>query len=184
MQASRRAVVWDGTRAESVADFIESLDIIGPPEAVFDSKNIAKYLRKEHSGEGVLVVHAGSQLSKLKQAPNKNPIHSPEWDFGARYIARSQGFETIMGERRGTENLKVISDKKDVSLAVSRHDGVCLLVYLIAPGSIPQNDKRLSLPDLGVPIVGVCLRFPASDVENGIMPAAYAQVRGIPSDYE
>ena len=65
--ASRRAIVWDGVDSSAVADYVESLDIIGPPHAVFDRKNIAKYLRKEHPDEEVLVVHAGSSLDRLNK---------------------------------------------------------------------------------------------------------------------
>ena len=92
--------MWDGVDSSAVADYIDSLDIIGPPHAVFDRKNIAKYLRKEHPDEEVLVVHAGSSLNRLNQAPNKRPEYDPDWEFGAKYIARSQGFiESISGRR-------------------------------------------------------------------------------------
>ena len=51
------------------------------------------------------------------------------------------------------------------------------MIYLIAPGSKPRNDKRFPLPDHETPIVGVSIRFPATEFEKKVK--AYAHTRGV-----
>ena len=173
-----RMWAWRGVSASAVADFLEDLDIDGPPNAVFDALGIARYLRENHSSEEIFVAQPGSDVLKLKQGPGRVPSNDPGWDFGVRYVARSQGFMSLNGERVGTNNLKVISDRSDVKLSEQLHQsGVCLLVYLIAPGSKPRNDKRMSLPNHETPIVGVSIRFPSTEFEKRIK--AYAHTRGV-----
>ena len=78
--------MWDGVDSSAVADYIDSLDIIGLGHAVFDRKNIAKYLEKNTRMKR-LVVHAGSSLNRLNQAPNKRPEYDP---LGIRSQIHSQ----------------------------------------------------------------------------------------------
>ena len=173
-----RMWAWRGISAPAVADFLEDLDIDGPPHAVFDARGIARYLRENHSSDEIFVAQPGSDVLNLSQGPGRVPSNDPAWDFGARYVARSQGFMHLNGERVGTNNLKVISDRGDVRLSEQLHpSGVCLLIYLIAPGSKPRNDKRFPLPDHETPIVGVSIRFPATEFEKKVK--AYAHTRGV-----
>jgi len=172
---------WRGISASKVADFIESLDIDGPPHAVFDPSGVAKYLRENHSDEDIFVGQPGGDILSLKQGPGKLLKNDPDWSFGARYVARTQGFEMLSGVRRGTNNLKVISDRGDVLLTDQIHpNGVCLLVYLIAPGSTPRSDKRMALPNHETPIVGVSIRFPSTESERKFK--VFAHSKGIRSD--
>ena len=172
---------WRGISGSKVADFIESLDIDGPPHAVFDPSGVAKYLRENHSDEDIFVGQPGSDILSLKQGPGKLPKNDPDWSFGTRYVARTQGFEMLSGVRRGTNNLKVISDRGDVLLTDQIHpNGVCLLVYLIAPGSTPISDNRMALPNHETPIVGVSIRFPSSESERKFK--VFAHSKGIRSD--
>ena len=166
--------------SSSVAEYFDSLDLDGPPHAVFDAEGIASYLRKAHPNEEVFVAHAGLGISELSQGPDRPFDNDPGWSFGTRYIRRSQGYQTIEGEKEGTENMGVISNPGDMSLAMQLHHGVCLLVYLIAPGSQPKSERRMALPSHETPIVGVAIRFPARDFEGQIR--AYAHVKGVPGN--
>jgi hypothetical protein len=172
---------WRGVSATGIANFLESMDIDGPPDAVFDPIGIAKYLRKNHAEDEVFVGQPGGQILSLKQGPGKVPQNDPSWSFGTRYVARTQGFEILSGVRRGTNNLKVISDRGDVRLTEQLHpNGVCLLVYLIAPGSTPRNHMRMALPNHETPIVGVSIRFPSTEYERKFK--VFAHSKGIKGD--
>ena len=174
---------WRNVDSTIVADFIENLDIDGPPHAVFDKHAISKYLRHKHADDKVFVAHAGSSdVAGLSQGPGEVPSGDPGWDFGTRYVARSQGFEVISGERRGTGNLKVISEPKDVELCEQLNPGgLHMRIYLIAPGSKPRDiSKREALPNHGTPIVGVSIKFPNTQMEAIIR--AYAHTRGVRGD--
>lgn len=172
---------WRGVSTDDVANFLEMLDIDGPPYAVFDSIGIAKYLREKHPLDEIFVGQPGGKILNLKQGPGRIPNNDPGWSFGTRYVARTQGFETLAGVRRGTNNLKVISDRGDVKLTEQLHpNGVCLLVYLIAPGSTPRNDKRMALPNHETPIVGVSIRFPSTEYERKFK--VFAHSKGISGD--
>ena len=178
-EAGRRMWCWRAD-SSSVAEYFDSLDLDGPPHAVFDAEGIASYLRKAHPNEEVFVAHAGLGISELSQGPDRPFDNDPGWSFGTRYIRRSQGYQTIEGEKEGTENMGVISNPGDMSLAMQLHHGVCLLVYLIAPGSQPKSERRMALPSHETPIVGIAIRFPARDFEGQIR--AYAHVKGVPGN--
>lgn len=186
--AGRRMWSWRDVGAPEVADYLESLDIDGPPNAVFDTKGIARYMRKVHADEGVFVAHSGGEVLELRQGPQRIPGNDPQWSFGTRYIARSQGAEVLDGEMRGTGNIQLIgyNERRDMELAMQLSNvekgksGVCMIVYLIAPGSKPSNENRLELPDHETPIVGLVLRFPARDFEGQVQ--LYAHAKGVPAD--
>ena len=164
-----------------VADFIEAMNIDGPPHAVFDPVGIAKYLRENHSGDDIFVGQPGRDILSLKQGPGKIPDNDPDWSFGTRYVARTQGFEILSDVRRGTNNLKVISDRGDVQLTEQLHpNGVCLLIYLIAPGSTARDSNRMDLPNHETPIVGISIKFPSTDYERKFK--VFAHSKGIKGD--
>ncbi len=179
----KRMYGWRGVSAAQVADFIESLDIDGPPNAVFDPFAVAKYLRETHASDDIFVGQPGNDIlsPRLKQGPGKVPKNDPKWSFGTRYVARSQGFEVISGVKTGTNNLKVISDRSDVQLTEQIHPNeVCLLVYLIAPGSTAATSRRMDLPKHETPIVGISVRFPSSENERKFK--VFAHSKGIKGD--
>ena len=186
--AGRRMWSWRGVGVPEVADYLESLDIDGPPNAVFDTKGIARYMRRVHADEGVFVAHSGGEVLELRQGPQRIPANDPQWSFGTRYIARSQGAEVLAGETRGTGNIQLIgyNERRDMELAMQLSNvekgksGVCMIVYLIAPGSKPSNENRAELPDHETPIVGLVLRFPARDFEDQVQ--LYAHARGVIAD--
>lgn len=172
---------WRGVSAMDVADFIEAMNIDGPPHAVFDPIGIAKYLRDNHSEDDIFVGQPGREILSLKQGPGKIPDNDPNWSFGTRYVARTQGFEILSDVRRGTNNLKVISDRGDVQLTEQLHpNGVCLLIYLIAPGSTARDSNRMNLPNHETPIVGISIKFPSTDYEKKFK--VFAHSKGIKSD--
>lgn len=174
---------WRNVDSTIVADYIENLDIDGPPHAVFDKHAISRYLRNKHADDKVFVAHTGSSdVAGLSQGPGEVPSGDPGWDFGTRYVARSQGYEVISGERRGTGNLKVISEPKDVELCEQLNPGgLHMRIYLIAPGSKPRDtSKREALPNHGTPIVGLSIKFPNTQMEASIR--AYAHTRGVRGD--
>ena len=59
LKSNKRMTYWDDVDATLVADYIEKLDLVGPPMAVFDKDGIAKYLRKEWSDKKFIVAHPG-----------------------------------------------------------------------------------------------------------------------------
>lgn len=172
---------WRDVRATDVADFIENLDIDGPPHAVFDPIGIAKYLRENHSKDDVFVGQPGRDILSLKQGPGRIPDNDPDWSFGTRYVARTQGFEILSNVRRGTNNLKVISDRGDIQLTEQLHpNGVCILIYLIAPGSTARDSNRMDLPNHETPIIGISIKFPSTDYERKFK--VFAHSKGIKGD--
>ena len=150
-----------------VADFIDSLDLDGPPQATFDNEAIARYIRSEDfEGNGFLVMHAGQAHKDVAQAPDEIPEGDPEWPIGTRYVARSQRKLPEGGE---SGDLRVISEPKDFDKAESLSPlRPIMLLYLVAPGSFPRGwpenppKTRLPLADHGIPIVGVALKFPGN----------------------
>ena len=76
---------WSSDVSNSVvADFIESLDLDGPPQATFDREAIARYIRSEDfEGEGFLVMHAGQQHDDVAQAPDGAPEGEPDGQLGS-----------------------------------------------------------------------------------------------------
>ena len=167
LQSNKRMTYWDEVDAELVADYIEKLDLVGPPLAVFDKDGIASYLRKEWTGKKFIVAHPGNQHKDVKQAPNELPSGDPKWEIERRYIARSQLCDSA-GNARVPADIRSVSEPQDIARIEhiqGEQDKGALLIYLIAPGSKPtksseEKGKRIALENHQIPIVGVALKFP------------------------
>lgn len=170
---SGRMAHWTQVDPEEVARFISSMDLDGPPIAVFDRDSISSYiLDPKNNLENFTVAHVGSPYENLRQTPpDPATLEEPDWPVSPRYIARSQRRDMMDSP---TNDLRVISEPGDFD----RAEGIdilapILLVYLVAPGSVPrgypskQSNNRMPLEDHGIPIVGVALKFPGEI--NGII---------------
>jgi hypothetical protein len=187
LQSNKRMTYWDEVDAELVADYIEKLDLVGPPLAVFDKDGIASYLRREWIGKKFIVAHPGNQHKDVKQAPNELPSRDPKWDIERRYIARSQLCDSA-GNARVPADIRSVSEPQDIAgieLIQGEKDKGALLIYLIAPGSKPtksskQKGKRIALENHQIPIVGVALKFPGEKLNK--FGTSVASVKGIRSE--
>ena len=179
-----RMWAWKSVTVSMVSEYLEELDLMGPPDTVFDAKGIARYLRREYRDEKIFIGQPGIEILDLENGLKTVPDKDPRWGFGSRYISRSQGCVLLDDKYIGTNNIQLIGDseRKDMDDAMKENDGVNILIYLIAPGSKPKkgSTKRIALPNFEIPIVGLIIKFPATEIENEIME--YAKVRGIPSN--
>ena len=182
---SGRMAYWTKVDRNEVSRFISSMDLDGPPIAVFDTTSVSKFiLDPENNLENFTVAHVGSPYENLRQAPsNPAPLEEPDWPVSLRYIARSQRRD-MMGSP--TNDLRVISEPGDFD----RAEGIdllapILLVYLVAPGSVPrgypsnESKNRMPLEDHGIPIVGIALKFPG---EINDIISKVVHVKGIPGE--
>ena len=168
---------WRGISASKVA--IERWTLTAPPMQFLIQVVLLNTSEKTIQMRIFLSANLGRH-PQPETGPGRIPKNDPDWSFGARYVARTQGFEILSGVRRGTNNLKVIR-QRDVLLTDQIHpNGVCLLVYLIAPGSTPRSDKRMALTNHETPIVGVSLGSPSTESERKFK--VFAHSKGIRSD--
>jgi hypothetical protein len=188
LHSNKRMTYWDNVDATLVAEYIEKLDLVGPPMAVFDKDGIASYLRKEWSGKKFIVAHPGNPYKNVKQAPDELPSGDPEWNINRRYIARTQLCDSA-GQPRVPADIRAVSEPQDMD-AVGRYlqddqDKAALLIYLIAPGSSPTaatlaKRKRIALENHGIPIVGLALKFPSGELNK--FGTSVVSVKGIRSE--
>ena len=65
---------WKNIDHDLVADFIQSLQLPGPPYATFDTIGLAQYIRdKKKDYPKFIVAHAGSNWAKLRQVSGLEP---------------------------------------------------------------------------------------------------------------
>jgi hypothetical protein len=186
LSSNKRMTYWDEVDATLVANYIEKLDLVGPPLAVFDKGGIANYIRKEWSGKKFIVAHPGNPYQQLKQAPDELPPEDPEWNIPRRYIARTQLCDSA-GQPRIPADIRAVSEPQDmlrIEHLQSNQDKVALLIYLIAPGSFPRGGdgkgKRIALANHGIPIVGLALKFPGEKLNK--FGTTVVSVKGIRSE--
>ena len=168
---------WSDISKEDVADFIQSLDFDGPPKATFDISSIASYIREGKWGdEKFIVAHPGIPFSRCNTVSGTTTPNHPNWgDVKFRYVGRSQRIMPSTGLPTG--NVKVVSEPKYMAeLNNVGFDKPQLSIYLVAPGSKARDPtSRADLPDHGVPIVAVVLKFPGEKQVG----SKIAHVRGV-----
>ena len=168
---------WRDISKEDVADFIQSLDFDGPPKATFDISSIASYIREGKWGdEKFIVAHPGIPFSRCNTVSGTTTPNHPNWgDVKFRYVGRSQRIMPSTGLPTG--NVKVVSEPKYMAeLNNVGFDKPQLSIYLVAPGSKARDPtSRADLPDHGVPIVAVVLKFPGEKQVG----SKIAHVRGV-----
>jgi hypothetical protein len=173
LNSIKRMTYWDNVDATLVADYIEQLNLVGPPMAVFDKDGIANYLRKEWSDKKFIVAHPGNPYRDVKQAPDELPSEDPDWEIRRRYIARTQLCDSA-GQPRIPADIRAVSEPQDmdrIDLIRGDQDKAALLIYLISPGSFPTaatqaKGKRIALANHGIPIVGLALKFPGEKLNK------------------
>ena len=91
------------------------------------------------------------------------------------YVGRSQRIMPSTGLPTG--NVKVVSEPKYMAhVNAVGFDKPQLSIYLVAPGSKARDgESRSDLPDYGVPIVAVVLKFPGEKQ----IGSKIAHVRGV-----
>ena len=168
---------WRDISKEDVANFIQSLDFDGPPKATFDISSIASYIREGKWGdEKFIVAHPGIPFSRCNTVSGTTTPNHPNWgDVKFRYVGRSQRIMPSTGLPTG--NVKVVSEPKYMAeLNNVGFDKPQLSIYLVAPGSKARDPtSRADLPDHGVPIVAVVLKFPGEKQVG----SKIAHVRGV-----
>jgi hypothetical protein len=168
---------WEDISKEDVAEFIQSLDFDGPPKATFDISSIASYIREGKWGdEKFIVAHPGIPFSRCNTVSGTTAPNHPNWGgVEFRYVGRSQ--RIMPSTSLPTGNVKVVSEPKYMAeLNNVGFDKPQLSIYLVAPGSKARDPAtRADLPDHGVPIVAVVLKFPGEKQVG----SKIAHVRGV-----
>ena len=168
---------WNDIPANDVADFISSLDFDGPPLATFDVKSIAKYIREGKWGsEKFVVAHPGTLFVRCSTVDGTKSPETSDWGKVKHlYVGRSQRIMPSTGLPTG--NVKVVSEPKYMAhVNAVGFDKPQLSIYLVAPGSKARDrESRADLPDHGIPIVAVVLKFPGEKQ----IGSKIAHVRGV-----
>lgn len=176
-----RGYTWHAVEKSQIIQFLQSIDLPGPPRAAFDTKGLVNYIQKTQQLEDFIVIHAGrdwEDVGTLSEAikPSISLPHKME----PRYVGRSQ----LGVDGEGTGNIRAISSPSDIRLSKEAGSNKpALLVYFVAPGSKNTRNSltRVALPCGPTPIVGLALRFPETDGPLSDIRAALT-VRGLKGD--
>ena len=159
-----RTMCWEDIDHDVVADFIQSLDLPGPPYATFDTIGIAQYIRdKKNDYPRFIVAHAGSNWEKLRQVKGLEPNLESSLDIKPRWVSRSQ---RSLADGSASNDVRADSDPQDFENLNSVTPNVpAIIIYYIAPGSQPRQgaENRMEIPSYSVPVVALALKFPRKE---------------------
>ena len=173
--------LWSDVSKSSVIEFLDSIELPGPPTAAFDTSGLVKFIKKTENLEDFIVIHAGRDWENVSTISNASiPQISLPHEMNPRYVGRSQ----LGVDGKGTGNIRVISSPNDIKKAEKAGlSKPALLVYFVAPGSKNTRNSvtRVDLPSGPTPIIGIALRFPETEGPLSDVRAALT-VRGLKGD--
>ena len=178
--STNRGYVWEDVTKNSIIEFLENIELPGPPIATFDTKGLVNFIKKTENLDDFVVAYFGRNWEDVNTTQNYAPAANLPHSMDTKYVGRSQ----IGIEKSGTGNIRAISDPNDreyvKNLAPNKP---ALIVYFVAPGSKASNESntRIDLPEGDVPIVGLALRFPETEGPLSDIRAAIT-VRGLKGD--
>ena len=158
---NNRTLCWENVDHDSVADFIESLQLPGPPYATFDTLGLARYIRDNRNElPKFIVAHGGSKWDKLRQVTGTEPKLNSVLDIKPRWVSRSQ---RSLADGTPSNDVRAVSDPQDFkNLDLVDSNAPAMIIYYIAPGSQPRKgaENRIEIPHFSVPVVALALKFP------------------------
>lgn len=158
---NNRTLCWENVDHDSVADFIESLQLPGPPYATFDTLGLARYIRDNRNElPKFIVAHGGSKWDNLRQVTGTEPKLYSVLDIKPRWVSRSQ---RSLADGTPSNDVRAVSDPQDFkNLDLVDSNAPAMIIYYIAPGSQPRKgaENRIEIPYFSVPVVALALKFP------------------------
>jgi len=158
---NNRTLCWENVDHDSVADFIESLQLPGPPYATFDTLGLARYIRDNRNElPKFIVAHGGSKWDNLRQVTGTEPKLNSVLDIKPRWVSRSQ---RSLADGTPSNDVRAVSDPQDFkNLDLVDSNAPAMIIYYIAPGSQPRKgaENRIEIPYFSVPVVALALKFP------------------------
>ena len=158
---NNRTLCWENVDHDSVADFIESLQLPGPPYATFDTLGLARYIRDNRNElPKFIVAHGGSKWDNLRQVTGTEPKLNSVLDIKPRWVSRSQ---RSLADGTPSNDVRAVSDPQDFkNLDLVNSNAPAMIIYYIAPGSQPRKgaENRIEIPYFSVPVVALALKFP------------------------
>jgi hypothetical protein len=161
VEINTRTMCWKNIDHDLVADFIQSLQLPGPPYATFDTIGLAQYIRdKKKDYPKFIVAHAGSNWAKLRQVSGLEPDLKSDLTIKPKWVSRSQ---RSLADGSASNDVRAVSDPQDfANVNAVNEKAPAIIIYYIAPGSQPRQSavNRMEVPHFSVPIVALALKFP------------------------
>lgn len=164
-----RTECWSSVSNEIIIQFLMNMELPGPPGATFDLNGIITYIHEiSKTHPTFTVAHGGTSWDNLSQNLGDEPSIVDKLNINPRWVVRSQ---RSLADGTPSNDVRAVSDPRDFSNVYKfGGDSPALIIYFIAPGSEPRKNaiNRVKVPDNGIPIVALALKFPSDNFSSQI----------------